>query len=315
MSQFTFANIDEANTDGFDLADMLEDFEAAINSMHAGDTAPGYKITGMPWRDTSGTPHLIKMWTGGTWITTGSLNTGTGIFTPYFQGAVQTIISTLSIGEGLENASGALRVKLKNSTLERDGSGLALPSKGLTPGIYTGADVTVNEFGIITAIQNGANPIEAVTPGGNYVGVKAAAVNLPPPPSTAEQFPNGGGGSATYTTGYGTLTQVSRLYVKRPGTVRCGFTLNVKDYPSSGVQGFLYLNNVSVYNVYLSGTFSGPDRTGSYYYDIAVQPGDIIDWWGRFYRGSSTVGASASGNMYNAYAGVSDPLVPAWPFG
>lgn len=155
MSQFSFGNIDETTVDGFALAAMLEQFEEAVNSMHAGATAPSYAIVGMPWRDTSSTPHLIKIWTGGAWVTMGSLNTATGMWTPYIQGAAIAVIATLSIGQGLENSTGALRVKLKGSSLSRDADGIYLPTL-LTPGSFTSADITVDEFGRITAAANGA---------------------------------------------------------------------------------------------------------------------------------------------------------------
>lgn len=150
MAQFSFGNIDESNTDGFDLAAMLENFEAAVNSMHSGNTEPSYKIAGMGWRDTSNTPHLLKIWTGTNWVTMGSLNVLTNIFTPYYQGAALNVISTLSIGLGLANVSGQLRLAM-----------------GLTTGIYNNAKVTVDANGNIVSVENAT---EGGIPVGTIVG-------------------------------------------------------------------------------------------------------------------------------------------------
>jgi hypothetical protein len=48
--------------------------------------------------------------------------------------------SQVNIGQGLENAAGAIQVKLQsNSGLERDANGIALDVFGLTTGVYNDA--------------------------------------------------------------------------------------------------------------------------------------------------------------------------------
>ena len=135
MSQFTFGNIDETVTDGYDLAAFLEEFEAAINSDHAGPTAPVYAIQGMTWRDTSGTPHLIKKYDGASWVTTGELNATTHVYKPWSNGAVLGALSGYGVGNGLEVDSSNLRVKLHGSSLARSSDGLKVADKGITVGM------------------------------------------------------------------------------------------------------------------------------------------------------------------------------------
>lgn len=288
MGQFSFGNIDEGNTDGFDLADMLESFEEAINSMHAGNTEPTYKITGMQWRDTSGTPHLIKMWTGGVWIIIGSLNTATGIFTPYFQGAVQTIISTLAIGQGLESNAGALRIKLRDSSLLRDNNGVGLSETGAVAGSYTNASLSVDAHGRITTVTNGADPIQPVTPGGNYV---LAPGIIPSQAASGTSW-----------------TLAGRVFVKRSGVIRVGFTLTTYSNDDNATNyASIYLNDASIYTV-SRGTRTSGSITTAYYNDTVVNMGDTIAWYTR------TNESGRPGTIHSMYIGVAETDVPMWPY-
>ena len=131
MSQFTFGNIDEEDTDGFDLAQMLESFEAAVNSSHSGSSEPSYKVAGITWRDTTATPWLVKVYDGAQWIITGEINATTHVFKPYYSGTVLSSIVTLTIGNGLESSGGTLRIKLKDGALERDADGITIAPKGI----------------------------------------------------------------------------------------------------------------------------------------------------------------------------------------
>lgn len=131
MSQFTFGNIDETATDGFDLAAFLEEFESAVNSDHSGATAPVYAIQGMRWRDTSNTPHLIKVYDGAQWVTTGDLNPTTHVYRPWNNGSVLGALSGYGVGDGLEASSGNLRVKLDGTSLTRSSNGLKVNAKGI----------------------------------------------------------------------------------------------------------------------------------------------------------------------------------------
>lgn len=141
MSQFTFGNIDETATDGFDLAAFLEEFESAVNSGHSGPTAPVYAIQGMTWRDTSNTPHLIKVYDGSTWCTTGEINATTHVYKPWSNGAVLGALSGYGVGDGLEVNSSNLRIKLDGSSLSRSSDGLKVAAKGIqTSHIFDAAD-------------------------------------------------------------------------------------------------------------------------------------------------------------------------------
>jgi len=188
MSQFSFGNINEATTDGFGLATMLENFEAAVNSAHAGATAPSYKITGTTWRDTSVTPHLIKQYDGANWLVIGSLNTTTHEYALYHKGAVLTGNATATTGDGLEISSNALRVKLDGTTIIRSAAGIkvdttqfataaqgALADTALQPGSVS-SGIIINRYVLnsSTTYTKPANllyiDVECVGGGGNGGG-------------------------------------------------------------------------------------------------------------------------------------------------
>lgn len=171
MSQFTFGNIDETVTDGYDLAAFLEEFEAAVNSDHSGPTAPVYAIQGMTWRDTSGTPHLIKKYDGASWVTTGDLNPTTHVYRAWSNGAVLGALSGYGVGNGLEVDSNNLRIKLDGTSLARSSSGLKVADKGITVGMIgdstDGGLWTWGADGVATLLAPGAagTALHAAGPG------------------------------------------------------------------------------------------------------------------------------------------------------
>lgn len=184
MSQFTFGNIDETETDGFDLAAFLESFEAAVNSKNSGNTAPVYAIYGTDWIDTLAAPNLWKVWDGTNWIAIGEFDTTTHTFVPYSNGVAMSILSTLGIGEGLESSSGTLRAKLDGSTLTRGAAGIKVNAKGI--GNAQLADGTAGALRVYTAAGVSTDLVPAASAGKI---LKSGAANQPP--SWGDPTPSG----------------------------------------------------------------------------------------------------------------------------
>lgn len=68
MTQAVLSPLNPGTTSGTQLAQKLENFEAAWLSMHSGSTAPAYAVAGTLWRDTSGAVWVIKQYDGEQWI-------------------------------------------------------------------------------------------------------------------------------------------------------------------------------------------------------------------------------------------------------
>lgn len=71
----------------------------AILSQHSGATAPAYATVGTPWLDTSGSPYLLKVYDGASWIEWAQLDTSAHTFT--LSGSSEVTIADVT---GLEDA-------------------------------------------------------------------------------------------------------------------------------------------------------------------------------------------------------------------
>lgn len=81
MAQATY--VVSANQSGSDAMTALVAALEAADTTHKGSSAPSYKAAGTPWLDDSASPSLVlKIYDGTDWITLGTLNTTTNLFTP-----------------------------------------------------------------------------------------------------------------------------------------------------------------------------------------------------------------------------------------
>jgi hypothetical protein len=72
--QYDFGTIDTANTDGGELATLLETYRDAVNSNHSGSARPSYAVQNMLWIDTSSVPYVLKLFNGTDDVVVGYLN-------------------------------------------------------------------------------------------------------------------------------------------------------------------------------------------------------------------------------------------------
>ncbi|QSY98662.1 tail fiber protein (plasmid) [Rhizobium bangladeshense] len=82
MSQFDFGTIDVVETNGTELAAMLQAFRTAIETSHSGNTRPDYIQAGMKWLDTSGATWLEKFWDGTDDLVVGTYDPTNHVYCP-----------------------------------------------------------------------------------------------------------------------------------------------------------------------------------------------------------------------------------------
>ncbi len=110
MSQYDFGNL-ESPVSGTALVNThLEPWRDALHTMHSGSSRPSYAVAGTLWRDTSGTPWLLKLYDGADDITLGSINATTNVFTllagaATISGAASA--TSLALTDALNTAQGA----------------------------------------------------------------------------------------------------------------------------------------------------------------------------------------------------------------
>lgn len=132
MSQYDFATIDPDQTDGVELAQLLEQFRDALNSMHSGSAAPTYAVKGTLWLDTSATPHPINISDGSDWIHIGDLNPTTNIFQPNLAGvglgalAYKNLVATGDLEAGFVLGIGKGGTGGNTAAAARNALGLAI---------------------------------------------------------------------------------------------------------------------------------------------------------------------------------------------
>lgn len=130
MSLFDFGTINTAETDGVELAALLENWRDALNSLHSSATEPSYAVPGMLWLDTSTTNPILKMRGATASVPLGELDFNGNVFRPFI-GAV---------------LAGALAAKNSVDTVDIEDAAITSPKLGvgsvLSPAL--GTDV-INE--------------------------------------------------------------------------------------------------------------------------------------------------------------------------
>jgi microcystin-dependent protein len=82
MTQYDFGTIDVVNTNGTELAAIIQNFRNAVETMHAGSSRPAYAQNGTRWLDTSGATYLEKYFDGTDDIVTGTFDPVTNKYYP-----------------------------------------------------------------------------------------------------------------------------------------------------------------------------------------------------------------------------------------
>jgi len=104
MAQYDFGTIDPNTTSGTDLATLLGNWRTAINSMHSGTSRPAYAAAGTMWRDTTGSPELIKLYNGTNDLVLGAVDATSHIWMPTIGGGIANIASSATTNLGSSNA-------------------------------------------------------------------------------------------------------------------------------------------------------------------------------------------------------------------
>lgn len=137
MSEYDFGTINVDETDGVDLAAILENWRDALNTGHSAVDRPDYAVGGFQWRDTSATPHIIKYYDGAQDLPLWQIDPAAHTAKPYFAG---TVLGSLAI---------------KNSVGSDDlGTGAVTTAK-IVNGAVTGEKIAANAVGA-TELADGA---------------------------------------------------------------------------------------------------------------------------------------------------------------
>lgn len=110
MAQYDFGTIVPANKSGAALATDLNNWRDALHSCHKGSTQPSYRVAGIHWLDDSGTPWVWKVYDGADWITIGTINATTNVFTQSGSGgtsgsSIGVVSSNLEVVQTISNVS------------------------------------------------------------------------------------------------------------------------------------------------------------------------------------------------------------------
>ncbi len=156
MSQFDWGTMDPYVVDGVQLADDLNQFRSALNSLHAGSTRPPYVVPGMLWINTAGgaTAWVLSWYVSPTVgdVALFTLNTSTGAIT-ISAAAGGTLASAILLAQAAANpqvqwnATGNA-VDVKNWRMTVNGAGALVLSSYTDAGVVV-ASITFNRDGTI----------------------------------------------------------------------------------------------------------------------------------------------------------------------
>ena len=80
MTQLDFGTIDPDNTDGTELASMLNNWRDTVHSLHKGSAQPSYAVAGQLWIKDSVSPWEVYCFDGLNDILIGTLDTSADEF-------------------------------------------------------------------------------------------------------------------------------------------------------------------------------------------------------------------------------------------
>lgn len=150
-----------ANGDGATVRVDAQDALQALASMSKGSTAPATKYAGQLWLDDAATPWVVKQWDGTDWITWGTVNATTNLFTVITPPSPPQGRLTLATGEPVMSSSQAGKTLI-----------LYTPYVGNRIPIYDGSAFTMEAFTELsndtTASSTGKAGPAAVTTDSNY---------------------------------------------------------------------------------------------------------------------------------------------------
>ncbi|MBL1148207.1 MAG: hypothetical protein HND56_01210 [Pseudomonadota bacterium] len=170
-----------ADKSGLQYRNEDNDGKRALLNHHKGATAPSYAEAGALWLDDNATPWLLKWYDGTSWITQGSLDAGSGLFTPYVNGA--------ALGDAGESSKGlVLRASDAEAAAGEDTQKFITPAQLAA---YGGGDFLTSvsqgdvntSTGEISGMVSTTGAIIGTLPGGEYgfsytlLGVTGASFN------------------------------------------------------------------------------------------------------------------------------------------
>jgi microcystin-dependent protein len=243
MSQYDYGTIDVIETNGTELATMLQQFRDAVESRHSGSSRPPYAQAGMKWLDTSGATWLEKFFDGADDILLGTFDPTTNIYYPnlhYWTAEITIASATTTDVLGLDSnraiVTGTNTISSfgtrKNTLKFVRFTGALTISNGSSIVTPDGSDisVTAGQTLIVVSDSAGVARIWSAPSSGVPVGqVVQFAMNTAP-----QGYLKCNGAAISRTAYAGLFAQIGTLYGAGDGST----TFNVPDLRGEFIRGF-----------------------------------------------------------------------------